>query len=165
MFEKGNQWWRKRTKHGRDKIVTDFNAFLEACYEYFDSVDERPWKKKDWVGKDAFEVERESITPYTKSGLLVFLGVAKWETIDQLKSDSPDFLEAVTYVENVIHTQKLEGAYTGHFSATIASRDLGLTDTLNHQNNGGKFDSVPVVLPNGKSMDDLFKEMKPEEEQ
>jgi hypothetical protein len=161
-FQQGNQWWRKRAKHGRDKIITDVNAFIESCYEYFQSVESRPWKKKDWVGKDAIEVERECITPYTKSGLLVFLGVAKWETIESLKKDSADFLEAVTHIENVIRTQKLEGAYTGHFSATIASRDLGLTENLNHQNNGDKFTSTPVILADGRTLDDLYKDLKPE---
>ena len=35
---KGNEFWKLRTKHGREKLFTDPKAFKEACYEYFESV-------------------------------------------------------------------------------------------------------------------------------
>ena len=66
-FGENNQFWKQRTKHGRDKIFTDPQILWEAACEYFEATDSRKWVKKDWVGKDAMEVERETETPYTKS--------------------------------------------------------------------------------------------------
>jgi len=60
---KGNQWWKLRAKHGRDKIFKTPALLWEACVEYFEATDKRKWIQKDWVGKDAYQVERETDTP------------------------------------------------------------------------------------------------------
>ena len=39
---KGNQFWRARSKHGRDKIFKTPADLWEACCEYFDWVEENP---------------------------------------------------------------------------------------------------------------------------
>lgn len=145
-FQKGNEWWRKRSKHGRDRIITDHEALLESAYEYFEQTDSRKWIKKDWVGKDAFEVERENETPYTKSGLCVFLGVDNWRTIESLKELSSDFLHVVTHIENIIFTQKIEGASVGAFNASIVSRELHLSDNIDHTTNGKDLPSSPTPI-------------------
>lgn len=125
---KGNQWWKLRTKHGRDKLFADPQLLWAEAVRYFEATDERKWVKKDWVGKDGDEVERETETPYTKSGLCLFLD-CDWRTIEALKKDdNKDFLHIVTRIEQVIYTQKLEGAAVGAFNASIIARDLGLAE-------------------------------------
>lgn len=37
-------------------------------------------------------------------------------------------MEVTTYVEEIIRTQKFEGAAVGAFNANIIARDLGLSD-------------------------------------
>ena len=44
------------------------------------------------------------------------------------KSCSKDFTRVITHVENVIFTQKFEGATVGAYNANIIARDLGLID-------------------------------------
>jgi hypothetical protein len=161
-FQKGNQWWRKRAKHGRDRIIQDPQILLESAHEYFEQTDSRKWTKKDWVGKDAIEVERENETPYTKSGLCVFLGIDSWRTIESLKNVNSDFLQVITHIENIIFTQKIEGASVGAFNASIVRRELGLQDSIDHTTKGNEIKSIPLVLKDGKTLDDLMNELQPE---
>src|SRR6188474_3778600 len=70
----GNQFWKIRSKHGRDKLFATPELLQEAAYEYFEWCDANPWVKKDWVGKDADKVDRELHRPYTISGLCLYLG-------------------------------------------------------------------------------------------
>lgn len=133
----GNQFWKLRSKHGRDKLFTDPNILWESACEYFEVTDQRKWKKKDWVGKDAIEVERENETPYTKSGLALYLD-CDWRTIEDLKnSTNQGFLPIVIRIEQVIYTQKIEGASVGAFNPSIVSRELGLKDSTDVTTNGG----------------------------
>jgi len=124
----GNQWWKLRAKHGRDKIFKTPDDLWQAATEYFEATDARKWVKKDWVGKDANEVERETETPYTITGLCLFLdvGVNYWH---QFKKEAGDnFSLIIARIDAIIHTQKMEGAMVGAFNANIVARDLGLVD-------------------------------------
>lgn len=94
--------------------------------EYFEATDTRKWIKKDWVGKDALEVDRETETPYTWTGLYLFLDCSHTTWQDYEKRE--EFIAITTRVRHIIYTQKLEGAAVGAFNAVIISRDLGLKD-------------------------------------
>lgn len=122
----GNQFWKLRSSHGRDLIFSAPTVLWEACCEYFEKTDQRKWIKKDWVGKDAFEVERKTDTPYTLSGLYVFLDIDR--TTWELYREREDFIPIITRVEQIIYTQKFEGAAVGAYNANIIARDLGLAD-------------------------------------
>lgn len=125
---KGNQFWKLRTSHGREKIFSNPELLWQEACKYFEYTDERKWLKKDWVGKDAEEVTRESETPYTKSGLCVFLDISEWRLLNDLKKSSEDFSQVVSRIEQIIYTQKIEGASVGAFNSSIVARELGLTD-------------------------------------
>ena len=142
---KGNQWWKLRAKHGRDKIFKTPALLWEACVEYFEATDKRKWIQKDWVGKDAYEVERETDTPYTITGLCIFLDIdiRTWRNYKNLDVNK-DFFPIITHVENIIYTQKFEGATVGAFNANIIARDLGLKDTKE------------IAIDNKKNISDLF---------
>ncbi|MBA9076087.1 DNA-packaging protein [Rufibacter quisquiliarum] len=104
----------------------------ESACEYFEWCDNNPWFKKDWVGKDANEVDRPNARPYTMSGLCLFLDCSE-SYFRVFKSNPPkkaseDFLTVITRIEQTIYTQKFEGAVVGAFNANIISRDLGLVD-------------------------------------
>lgn len=122
----GNQFWKLRATHGRDLIFSSPEILWQACIEYFEATDKRKWKRKDWVGKDAMEVERETDTPYTLTGLYVFLDTSHTTWQDYRKRE--DFVAVVTRVEQIIYTQKFEGAAVGSYNANIIARDLGLAD-------------------------------------
>lgn len=123
---KGNKFWELRSTHGRDLIFSSPEILWEAAKEYFEATINRPWIKKDWVGKDAVEVERKTTPPFTLTSLFLFLDISHqtWNLYRERK----DFVEVVTRIENVIYAQKFEGATVGAYNSNIIARELGLSD-------------------------------------
>ena len=147
MAPEGNQFWKLRSKHGRDMIFSSPTILWEACVEYFEATDARLWVKKDWVGKDAVEVLRESQPPYTLSGLYVFLDIDR-KTWDSYRKRE-DFFPIVTRVEQIMFTQKFEGAAVGAFNHNIIARELGLLDKqeIKHEGIPDPTISVRIAKP------------------
>lgn len=128
---KGNQFWKLRSKHGRDLLFSTPELLWEAACEYFEHTDNRTWIKKDWVGKDAKEVNRESTPPYTLRGFLLYIGanLSYWSEFKTAKAANLNgFPEIIHAIEEIIYNQKFEGAAVGAFNANIIARDLGLRE-------------------------------------
>lgn len=127
---KGNQFWKLRSKHGRDKLFETPDLLWEAACEYFQWCEDNPIKKNDFRGKDADEVIYELDRPFTLSGLCIYLGCSSqyFRNFEKNNKDSEDFMAVITCVKEIIFTQKFEGASVGIFNANIIARDLGLTD-------------------------------------
>lgn len=150
---KGNQFWKQRAKHGRDKIFADATAMWEAAVEYFEFTDSRKWEKQDWVGKDATPVTRKTDTPYTLTGLCLFLDV-NTKYLNEFKKNldvgsneaHKDFSEVITRIEGIIYTQKFEGATVGAFNANIISRDLGLMEKKDITTQGDKISDTSIEI-------------------
>ncbi len=124
----GNQFWKLRSKHGRDILFATPELLWDACVEYFEATDARKWTKKDWVGKDAVEVDRETDTPYTITGLCLYLNCNRGYFSDFKKTCSQDFSVIVSRVEDIIFTQQFEGASVGVYNGNIIARNLGLIE-------------------------------------
>lgn len=134
----GNDFWKLRTTVGRPKMFEDPQSLWLACTEYFEATAKRVWSKKDWVGKDAMPVDRETSVPFTLTGLFIFLDISAqcWKNWRD-KKDDVALVEIVTRVEQIIYNQKFEGAAVGAYNANIIARDLGLKDqkVLDHKGN------------------------------
>ena len=126
-FQPGNQWWRQRSTHGRDKIFETPEDLWNACIEYFEATDKRKWQKTEFNGKDAVECKVPTDTPYTWTGLYLFLDIDHKTWI--LYTEREHFIPITARIRNIIYTQKFEGAAVGAFNANIIARDLGLKDT------------------------------------
>jgi len=123
----GNQFWKLRSKHGRDKIFQDPEILWEAACEYFEWCEKNPLIEVDFRGKDANEVELPKMRAFTWSGLELFLDVGSlrdYKTQDSYK----DFVQVITRIERTIYTQKFTGAAGGFLNPNIIARDLGLSD-------------------------------------
>lgn len=152
-----NQFWKLRSKHGRDLIFSTPEILWEAAVEYFEATDARKWIKKDWVGKDANEVMRETETPYTISGLCLYLDVSR-EWWNKFKNENrEDFLQVLTRIENIIYTQKFEGASVGAFNPSIIARDLGLKEQTDITSNGKDLQPVITAMVDGNVIDGEMK--------
>ena len=123
---KGNQWWKLRTKHGRDKLFETPEILMEACIEYLEATDKRKWNQIDFRGKDAKEVTVPIDTPYTLTGLFVYLNIDEktWRNYKERE----DFIRVITHVEQIITTQKVEGALVGVYSNNLVARLEGLKE-------------------------------------
>lgn len=124
---KGNQFWKQRASHGRELIFSSPTVLWEAAVEYFEETDKRTWIKIEFHGKDAVKCEVPQTTPYTLTGLYTFLDIVPNTWLNYREKE--DFLPIITRIEQIIYTQKFEGASVGAFNSNIIARDLGLRDT------------------------------------
>jgi hypothetical protein len=127
----GNQFWKIRSKHGRDKLFATADLLWDAACEYFEWCDENPLMEIDFKGKDADRVEIPKMRPYTLQGLCLYLGcnTAYLRTFKaEHKESEQDFHTIITRIEEVVYNQKFTGAAAGFLNANIIARDLGLAD-------------------------------------
>lgn len=135
---KGNQFWKLRSKHGRDKLFTSPEMLWDAACEYFQWCDENPWVKNEAVKSGDLAgtiIKVPTSRPYTLTGLCLYLDCNTKYFSDfeaNLTESDKDFSEVITRVRETIYSQKFEGAAVGAFNANIISRDLGLADKQEH---------------------------------
>jgi hypothetical protein len=120
----GNQLWKLRAKHGRDKLFETPEFLWEAAVEYFENCDKNPWKRQK--------------VPYTLTGFLVFIEANKEYWRDFKKAQHNGFSGVIEKIEMIIYDQKYTGAAVGAFNANIISRDLGLVDKQEHTGKDGQ---------------------------
>lgn len=147
---KGNQFWKLRAKHGRDKIFTTPEILWECATDYFQWVDDNPFYISEakvvssgkGEGSEVQIVEIPKKIPYTMQGLCIYLGVntkyfndftdmlSKNESLFNEKDNqlNKDFSEIITRIKEVIYNQKFSGASANIFNANIIAKDLGLID-------------------------------------
>lgn len=129
----GNQFWRIRSKHGRDKLFESSDLLWEAACDYFEWCEEHPLIEIDFKGKDAEQVEIPKMRAFTLEGLCLYLGcnTAYFRNFKiQSGENEKDFSAVITQIYETIRNQKYIGAAAGFLNATIVSRDLGLADKI-----------------------------------
>lgn len=138
----GNQFWKLRSKHGRDRLFKTPDDLWEACCEYFEWCEKNPFKKAEAktvnIGDYQSKIEIAELPvmrPFTIQGLCIYLDtntayLVEFEESLKGKTDdlSKDFSVILTRVRDIIYNQKFSGAASGFFNANIIARDLGLAD-------------------------------------
>ena len=128
----GNQFWKLRSKHGRDKLFSTPDQLWEAASEYFQWCDENPIESQDNKGTKNINTVKFN-RPYTIKGLCLYLNTCEaWFKEFKKRDLSDDFITVCRKIEDIIYNQKFEGAAIGIFNPNIIARDLGLAD---HQKN------------------------------
>jgi len=150
-FEKGNQIWQLRSKHGRDVLFADPELLWKEAVEYFKWCDDNPILVDDVRGKDAEHVDIVHRRPYTLHGLCIYLDcginyLRQFKTSDAYKNNG-DYSLVISRIEECIYDQKFTGASIGIFNHNIIARDLGLADKK-------EFDAR--IDDRRKSLDELF---------
>lgn len=135
----GNQFWKLRSKHGRDKLFATPELMWEAACEYFQWCEDNPFYKSEakvvnggYKEPGSVEIaELPMMRPFTLHGLCLYLdcNTQYFKTFKaQLKAEDKDFNTILTRIEETIYSQKFSGAASGFFNANIIARDLGLAD-------------------------------------
>lgn len=128
-----NQYWKLRSKHGRDKLFTTAQLLWEAACEYFAWVENNPLHEikgfayQGIVTKENFPKMRAM----TLSGLCFYLHCNQAyfrQFKDGLPEGEQDFSTVISDIETVIYNQKFAGAAAGLLNPNIIARDLGLMD-------------------------------------
>jgi hypothetical protein len=146
---KGNQFWKLRSKHGRDKLFASPELMWEAAKEYFEWCDNNPWNTIEYKGAAVERVEVPTARPYTLTALCIYLQCSEsyFRTFKHtLKDGDPEgFLPTINLIEQVIYNQKLEGAIVGAYNANIISRELGLMEKIDHTTGGEKINQPQLT--------------------
>lgn len=127
------QFWKARSKHGRDKIFKTPEILWEAACGYFQWVEDNPLTKAI-VYQGVVTGHEELMRAMTVKGLCIHLDVnSKYFNdfnagLDLKKEIDRNFSEVTTNIREIIDTQKFEGASAGLLNPTIIARDLGLAD-------------------------------------
>lgn len=159
MGLKGNEFWKLRSKHGRDKIFETPEILLQSCEDYFEQVSKMTLGEQNWVGKDGNEVLKNHPIPFTITGLCVFLNITHTTWLEYKKRN--DFTEVCTRVEQIVYTQKFSYAASGFFNASIIARDLGLVDKKDLSSQDGTMSPKPqIVVADESTSDELNKLIK-----
>jgi hypothetical protein len=143
---KGNQFWKARSKHGRDKLFASPWVLWEACCEYFQWNQDNPlFEVKAFAYQGV--VVQESIPKMramTVSGLCLFLDVdvSTWSAWKQKE----DFSTITARAENIIRQQKFEGASADLLNANIIARDLGLIDKTDLSSSDRSMSPQPTTI-------------------
>lgn len=149
----GNQLWQIRSKHGRDKMFSTPQIMWEAACDYFKWADDNPMYEVkpqvvsigDGMGSEVQMTKIPHKQPYTLMALCRFLGCASnyFRLFkSRLTPDMHDFATVIATIEEVIYTQKFNGAAVGFYNANIIARDLGLVDRVD-QTSG----DMPILAP------------------
>lgn len=125
---KGNQFWKARAKHGRDKIFKTPELLWESCCEYFEWCENNPlWSTKSYMYQGVpVQDQIPKMRAMTKAGLCIFLDIEE-ETWDLYRARQ-DFIGVTKKAESIIYAQKFAGAAADELNANIIARDLGLAD-------------------------------------
>ena len=129
-FQEGNKLWQLRSKDGRGRKFTSPQELWDLACEYFKFCDDNPLEQEKVFGT-GLTMRPKKWRPYTIKGLCVYIdtGESTWNDY-KTKEEHKDFRKIIEIIENIIYTQKFEGAAAGFFNANIIARELGLAEKI-----------------------------------
>jgi hypothetical protein len=144
---KGNQFWKLRSKHGREKLFASPDLLWESACEYFQWCDENPWLSTETTTSDkgTFTKEKPTQRPYSRMGWFLYIGCSDAWLKEFKKTADKDFLLVIEQIEQSIDKQQWEGASVGAFNANIIARTLGLKDHSDVTTNGKDVTISPIT--------------------
>jgi hypothetical protein len=130
---KGNQFWKFRSKHGRDKLFETPELLWESACEYFQWCEDNPlYETKAFAYKGKIITKAfPKMRAMTLSGLCFYLHCDEsyFRSFKSLATEKQeDFLTVIREIEKAIYNQKFQGAAADLLNANIIARDLGLVE-------------------------------------
>ena len=159
---KGNQFWKLRSKHGRDKLFSSPDLLWEAAVEYFEWCDKHPLKETKAFHAQGLitTTELPLLRAYTMAGLQLYMGCNDHyfsQFKKALPEDEQDFSSIITRIEKTIYVQKFTGAAAELLNPNIIARDLGLTDKQDHTTKGDKMSPITITVDSSETAETLKK--------
>lgn len=124
---KNNNYWQFRKKHGRDHEYTP-EGLWEELIAYSKWIKENPLEEEkvfSFQGK-AFTHTVNKMRAMTIKAFCLFADICETTFSNYRKNE--DFVSVITRIENIIYSQKFEGAAAELLNPNIIARDLGLKD-------------------------------------
>jgi len=139
----GNQFWKLRSKHGRDKLFKSPQLLWDAACDYFEWCESNPlYETKAFAFQGIVTTEElPKMRAMTMSQLCFYLNCneAYFRTFKaQLPEGEKDFNTVIKDIEQTIFNQKFQGAAADLLNSNIIARDLGLSDKSEIKHEGLK---------------------------
>ena len=156
----GNQFWKLRSKHGRDKLFKTPELLWEAACEYFKWCDENPLMetKPFHAGGIITDALIPHLRAYTIEGLLLYIHASdsylrqfKMSAKEGNVVNGEDFLTVIREIEKTIYNQQLTGAAANFLNPLIIARNLGLSDKKDLTSSDGSMTPRPSVVVSDKA--------------
>lgn len=147
---KGNRFWEARATSGREKAFSSPDELWQACLEYFEWNHNNPLEKAIVYQGQVNEGQVETVMrAMTIDALCTFLDcdVKTWRNY-RSQEGYQDFFPVVEKVEQIIRSQKFEGASAGLLNANIIARDLGLKDGIEADHRSSDGSMTPKTVDN-----------------
>jgi hypothetical protein len=124
----GNEFWKARSSHGRSPIFADPDALWTAATEYLEWVGANPlYEAKPFAFHGEVKIENiAKMRAMTISGLCIFLDITLQTWTEYRAREG--FSDVTSRVDEIIRTQKFEGAAADLLNPNIIARELGLAD-------------------------------------
>ena len=134
----GNQFWKLRSKHGRDKLFKTPELLWEAACEYFQWCEENPLYETKAFAYQGVVITEElpKMRAMTLSQLCFYLNCneAYFRIFkSQLPEGEKDFNTVISDIEKTIYNQKFQGAAADLLNGNIIARDLGLMEHVKNE--------------------------------
>ena len=144
---KKNQFWKLRSKSGRDKLFATPKQLWDAACKYFEWCEEHPiYETKAFSFQGIVQLkEIPKMRAMTMQQLCFYLHCNEAyfrQFKESLPDDEEDFSTVISDIETVIYTQKFQGACADLLNANIISRDLGLADKQEISNREDLFKGI-----------------------
>jgi hypothetical protein len=143
----GNRFWEARSSHGRSPKFASPEDLWSACVEYFDWVEANPLYEDHLVTFQG-AAKHEPVAKMramTLSSLCLFLDISivTWREYREREG----FASVTSRADEIIRTQKFQGAAADLLNPNIIARDLGLSDK--HEltgKDGGAIETITGVM-------------------
>jgi len=130
---------------GKRKYIETPEKLWEYFQEYKKETKSKPFLIKDWVGKDAFNVQREKERPLTIEGLECWL--FEKDIIGDLShyfantdNKYSDYLTICHAIKKAVRQDQIEGGMAGMYNPSITQRLNGLVEKTQTEVNVTKFE-------------------------
>jgi len=133
-----------RETHGRNPIFESPEQLWTAACEYFQWVENNPLLEEK-IFHSSGVITKNTITKMramTIRAMCFFIGLSRqgWQEY----SEKPDFSDIVKEIEDVIYSQKFEGAAADLLNSNIIARELGLSDKVQNEHTGTNGGAIQV---------------------
>ncbi len=116
----------------KSKLYTQ-EELLETFEAYCKDTKSKPFIVKDWVGKDAYCVERQKERPLTMEGFRVYAfrnkGCVK-HYFDNTDNRYNDYSTICAHIKAVIRQDQIDGGMAGIYSVSITQRLNNLKESI-----------------------------------
>lgn len=134
VFKAGNQFYKMRTKDGRDKLFNKDNedGFFNLVYAYIDHCQNKKLHKTDFIkagDKAGKLIEIPQDRPTSIKGFCAFIGIAHETYLCYEKDEKySEYSEWFKYARTLLESELQDQALIGNVNPMVAVRVLQLTD-------------------------------------